>query len=169
MADKRRKPDATGAELFALWVDSGTPTYRDFAAILQRQGYYKTAATAARRVADIASRDKWQDRKAQALNDAAMTALEEAARIDAQSFLLTSKELARRLRYTTSEHLDSLLKMRESVRKPTPKSTTTVSITVELRQRAEQIASKYGVPVEDVIAEAEAIAAGAWDSWSPNT
>lgn len=169
MADgrsKQRKPDATGAELFAAWVEAGTPPYRDLAPILVQRGYYKTASTAARRIATVASRDKWQERKSKALDDAAMAALEEASRIDATSFLKTSKEIAHRLKYTTSEHLDPLLKMRESVRKPVAK-TTTVNITLEIRQRAEQIAAKYGVPVAVVIEEAEAIAAGAWDSWSP--
>jgi hypothetical protein len=165
---KQRKPDATGAELFALWVEAGTPAYRDLAEILVERGRYKSVTGAFSSIGYFASRDKWQERKAKALDDAAIAALEEAARIDAASFLKTSKEIATRLKYTTSEHLDPLLKMRESVRKPAAKSSS-VTITIEIRQRAEQIAKKYGVPVEDVIAEAEAVAAGAWDSWSPNS
>lgn len=42
-----------------------------------------------------------------------------------------------------------------------------IDLTVQLRKKAEQLAESLGVPVEDVIAEAEAVAAGAWDSWSP--
>lgn len=163
---KQRKPDATGSELFAAWVEAGTPPYRELAEVLVERGRYKSVTGAFSSIGYFASRDKWQDRKAQALEEAAIACLQEAARIDATSFLKTSKEIATRLRYTTSEHLDPLLKMRESVRKPVTK-TTNVNITLEIRQRAEQIAAKYGVPVAVVIEEAEAIAAGAWDAWSP--
>lgn len=43
----------------------------------------------------------------------------------------------------------------------------TIDINVQIRKKAEQLAERLGVPVDDVIAEAEAVAAGAWDSWSP--
>lgn len=42
-----------------------------------------------------------------------------------------------------------------------------VDITIQLRKKAELLAESLGVPVDDVIAEAEAVAAGAWESWSP--
>ena len=44
---------------------------------------------------------------------------------------------------------------------------TDVNIVIEVREKAERLAEQLGVPVEDVIREAEAVAAGKWDSWSP--
>lgn len=44
----------------------------------------------------------------------------------------------------------------------------TVDVTVQVRRKAEQMAAQLGVPVDDLIAEAEAVAAGAWDAWSPS-
>jgi hypothetical protein len=112
------RPDATADELFAAWVAEGTPTYREFAATLARQNRYKTAATALGQISRIASREKWQERKASALSTAAQAKLEEAAAIDADTFHRTSRELNRRARFTTGENLDAIVKMRESVRRP---------------------------------------------------
>ena len=38
---------------------------------------------------------------------------------------------------------------------------------VTIRQQAELMAAQLGVPVDEVLEEAQAIAAGSWDSWSP--
>ena len=43
-----------------------------------------------------------------------------------------------------------------------------IEIAFDLRKKAERIASEIGVPVDDVIAEAEAVAAGSWDAWQPS-
>ena len=167
MADQRRKPDATGSELFAAWIDAGTPKYRDFAEHLAQQGRYKTALTALGMIGRAASRDKWQERKTHALDEAAEAKLKEAATIDADTFIRSSRILNDRMKYATREHADAIVKMRESVRKPAPKTATTLNVTISIREKAEAIAAHLGVPVDDVLAEAEAIAAGAWDSWSP--
>jgi hypothetical protein len=42
-----------------------------------------------------------------------------------------------------------------------------VDVNLTIRRKAEKLAEELGVPVEDVIAEAEAVAAEAWSSWSP--
>lgn len=42
-----------------------------------------------------------------------------------------------------------------------------IDITIEIRKRAEKLADKLGVPVDEVIREAELVAAGSWDSWLP--
>jgi len=42
-----------------------------------------------------------------------------------------------------------------------------VNLTVQVREKAERIAAELGLPVDTVMAEAEAVAAGAWDTWSP--
>jgi hypothetical protein len=43
----------------------------------------------------------------------------------------------------------------------------TVDVNVQIRKRAEQMAEQLGVPVDDLMAQAEAVASGAWDTWSP--
>jgi hypothetical protein len=58
-----------------------------------------------------------------------------------------------------AEHLDR-------TRSPYRKSTD-VNVTMQIRKRAEQIADQLGVPVDELMAEAEAVASGAWDKWSP--
>jgi hypothetical protein len=42
-----------------------------------------------------------------------------------------------------------------------------LSLTIELRKKAERIADELGLSVDEVIAEAEAVATGAWDAWAP--
>lgn len=42
-----------------------------------------------------------------------------------------------------------------------------VDINLVIRQKAEKLAEQIGIPVDELIAEAEAVATGAWDSWSP--
>ena len=44
-----------------------------------------------------------------------------------------------------------------------------VDVSLKIREKAESLAEHLGVPVEDVIAEAEAVAAGSWDAWSPQS
>lgn len=139
---KQRKPDVTGAELFAAWIDAGAPKYRPFADLLVQQGRYKTATTALGQLGRFASRGQWQDRKAQALNDAADAKLQESAVLDADSFLLSSRELNRRMQYATSDHLDAIIKIRESVRKPQPK---TAAVQVNLNLIVDDLARKYGL------------------------
>lgn len=126
--DKRRTPDATGPELFAAWIDAGTPKYREFATVLHNQGRYKSVATAFSSICAYSGRDKWQDRKANALDEAAEAKLKEAATIDADSFLRSSKVINDRLKMATREHADVIVKMRESVRRPTVKTTTDVNV-----------------------------------------
>lgn len=43
----------------------------------------------------------------------------------------------------------------------------TVNVNVTIREKAEKMAAELGVPVDTFMAEAEAVAAGAWGSWSP--
>lgn len=42
-----------------------------------------------------------------------------------------------------------------------------INVTLRIREKAQRIADELGIPVETVIAEAEAVAAGTWDAWSP--
>jgi hypothetical protein len=42
-----------------------------------------------------------------------------------------------------------------------------IDLNVQVRKKAEQMADALGIPADDLISEAEAIAAGTWDAWSP--
>ena len=42
-----------------------------------------------------------------------------------------------------------------------------LNIELQVRRKAEQMADALGIPADDLIAEAEAIAAGSWTAWSP--
>jgi hypothetical protein len=42
-----------------------------------------------------------------------------------------------------------------------------VAVTVQLRKKAEDMAEQLGVSADDLIREAELVAAGSWDAWSP--
>jgi len=125
---KQRKPDATGAELFAAWVEAGAPKYRPFAEFLVQRGRYKTATTALGQIGRFASRDTWQERKEQALDEEAEAKLKEASSIDADSFLRSSRVLNERLKYATREHADVIVKIRESVRRPVAKTVADVNV-----------------------------------------
>lgn len=46
------------------------------------------------------------------------------------------------------------------------RKTTDVNVTVQIRKRAEEMAAQLGITADELIAEAEAVAAGAWDTWS---
>jgi hypothetical protein len=42
-----------------------------------------------------------------------------------------------------------------------------LDIAIEFRKKAERMADALGIPADDLIHEAEAIAAGSWDTWTP--
>lgn len=44
---------------------------------------------------------------------------------------------------------------------------STVDLNIQVREKAERIAAELGLSVDDVMAEAEAVAAGTWDAWRP--
>ncbi len=60
----------------------------------------------------------WRERIARAETEAAEQALADAAIIDAETFLKSSKLLAERMNLSTPLHVDAVVKIRESVRKP---------------------------------------------------
>jgi hypothetical protein len=156
------------AEAFALYVGMGPKRSLEGLCKCLQSATEPPPTRRLETLKDWSVRYGWQARLSSAVTALAESRLEQAAEIDARSFLRTSELIEERLDYTSPLQLDAIIKARETVRKPSAKSSS-VTITIEIRQRAEQIAKKYGVPVEDVIAEAEAVAAGAWDSWSPNS
>lgn len=105
---------------------------------------------------------KWQERVEQVDDEEAEAELRRAARMDAQTFNRTSEELNRRSAYANGLHMDELVRMRETVRKPAPKGGTSVTVNVEIRHIAEKLAHELGIDASELIADAERIASGAW-------
>ena len=93
----------------------------------------------------------WQARLTAARNEATERKLEEAAELDADTFRETSVLLNERVKYTTRHHLDEIVKMRESVRKPTPKGGTSVnvSVSVEVERVVDRIAEEEGLTEDE--------------------
>jgi hypothetical protein len=107
---------------------------------------------------DWSVRFRWQHRLAVAASALVDARLDQATELDATSFLRTSELISDRLDWTQPENLDAILKMRESVRRPAQKATTTVNVTLDVRQAAEKVAAELGVPVDVVIAESYRLA-----------
>lgn len=157
---------AKAAEAFAAYVALGPGrSLEKLAQQRVRQGYGKSTASVVRVLERWSSLYGWQDRIASARTEQSERMLQEAADLDAETFLETSRLLNERVHYSTRHHLDEIVKMRESVRKPTPKGGTSVnvSVSVEVRELAEKLARDAGMDAEELIREAEAIAAGAWE------
>lgn len=153
------------ADAFRRYVALGPGrSLRKLAAQDVQHGLYKNTTAALRTYAKWSVDYGWQERLAHAADAAAEHMLEEAARLDAETFLATSRLLNERAKWTDAGHLDAVVKMRESVRKPQPKGGTSVNVrvSVEVRQLAERYAEQLGVDPEELIRDAEAIAAGAW-------
>ncbi len=158
-------PTTTGAELFGLWIDAGAPKYPVFAhqlAVLKR---YRTSTTALSRIKAFAAAGNWQARKLGALTAAAELDLQEAAALDANSFLNFSRAINERSKYANKDNAATLVPMRESVRRKTPIEITGKDggpiqheITV-LDAAVRQIAAERGLDPADVLAEAERIMA----------
>lgn len=152
------------AEFFAAYVGMGPGrNLRALAAVLVEQGHYKTASTAFGQLARMSSAHRWQERLSAAITAKTEEALAKAAEIDAQSFLRTSELVAGRLAFTDPLHVDAVIKMRESVRKPEPKgsgASINLNLSVTLRAIVERVAAERGLDPEDVLAEAEQIIAG---------
>ena len=128
------------------------------------QGRAKTIPTALTHMKQWSAKYKWPARIAAVTTRSAEAKLEEAADLDADTFLHSSRILNERMKCATREHADAIVKMRESVRRPAPKGGTAVSVTisVEVRQLAERLAKDLGMSAEELLADAELIAAGAW-------
>lgn len=108
----------------------------------------------------------WQNRIADAVTARSQRMLADASDLDADTFLLSSRLLNERMRYATRDHADSIVKWRESVRKPQPKSGTSVNVkvSVEVRHLAEQMAQRLGISADELLRDADAIASNAWDA-----
>ncbi len=168
-AQRKITESPKAAEWFRRYVALGTG--RSLEKLAQQrvaQGYAKTVPTAMSQLKGWSARYQWQDRLAHAADAEADRMIQASARLDADTFLATSRLLNERIKWTDVGHLDAVVKMRESVRKPAPKggAAVNVNVSVEVRQMAERLAGELGVDAEELIREAELIASGQWDSSS---
>ena len=163
----QRKGQRTAEEAFLDYVSLNRDerSLRLLAETYVDRGYYKTVGSALSVLGRWSARHRWQDRIRQAATEAAERKIQEAADLDADTFLRTSRELNRRSEHADALQMDQMIRMRESVRKPAPKGGAAVSVkvSVEVRQLAEQMAEALGISAEELIADAEDIAAGAWE------
>lgn len=154
MADVPRHPTETpkAAEAFAAYVALGDGrSLRKLAAQLAEQGVYKTSTSAMRCLGPWSREYRWQDRIAQAASERAEAMLREASNVDADTFLRSSRILNERMQLATSGHVDMVVKVRESVRKPMPKGGTSVNVTVqvEVEHLIDQIAEEDGLTADE--------------------
>ena len=153
------------AAAFADFVDLGDGRSLAKLADMYQSDPNPTPTKRLRTLKSWSSKYGWISRIAQFEDERAEAKLTEAARLDADTFLKTSRELNNRASFTSAVEMDALIKMRESVRKPAPKGGTAVSVkvSVEVRQLAEQLAEQLGITADELIADAEEVARTAWE------
>ncbi len=106
----------------------------------------------------------WQDRIAQAVTERGMQLLAQAAELDVETFLATSREYHRRLTALDIETmpLPHLHDVRSQVRRKDPTDGQTINVVIV--QEAQRLAAELGISADDILAGAELIAKNAWDS-----
>jgi hypothetical protein len=156
--------------------DKAAAAFADFVALGDGRSLSKLAEVYRNRTEPVPTRQlsrlkiwsskyNWIARIEQFEDEQAESKLAQAARLDADTYVRTSKELNRRASHVDALHMDELIRMRESVRKPQPKGGTAVSVkvSVEVRQLAEQMAEQLGISADELIADAEEVARVAWE------
>ena len=84
----------------------------------------------------------WRERISRVEAEAAEQALADAAIIDAATFLKSSRLLAERMNLSTPLHVDAIVKIRESVRKP--QLTNSAGVNVGVQTTVVQIVAPEG-------------------------
>lgn len=79
-------------------------------------------------IADWSARFHWQDRVKAVATERAQQQLDEAAEIDADTFLTTSRLINERAHYAHPGDTDVVIKMRESVRKAPSKPSASIDL-----------------------------------------
>lgn len=154
------------AQAFLDYVEMGQGrSLRRLAELHVSQKLYKNSPAALRTIQKWSVNHHWQERLASAISAEADRKLIEAATLDADTFLKTSRHLNTQISSkTTGLELRDVVQVRESVRKPMPKGGTSVSVSlsIETRQVAERMAAELGINPDELIAEAEDIARREW-------
>ena len=162
---QRPAESAKAEEAFADYVALGpSRSLRALAAVYVKQGRYKSETTAFNAVAHWSGKFRWQERLAEAASARSTALLEQAAELDADTFRRSSELLNERMHYSHPGDTEVVIKMRESVRKPAPKggASVSVNVSVEVRHMAERMAEELGLDAEQLIRDAEDIAAREW-------
>ena len=139
---QRDNPNAEQA--FLDYIEMGeSRSFKDLAARYQTAIDPPTKRLAT--IADWSRRYSWQSRIATARAEVTEAKLREAAELDADTFLRTSRHLHRQVNEFSS-YPDTVIKIRESVRKPMPKGgAVNVSIRVEIQSIVDRIAEEDGL------------------------
>lgn len=158
------KETTKAAQAFADYVALGPRrSLRALAELYVDRGYAKSIPTQLATLKRWSTEHRWQDRIAQAVTDRTMDLLAEAAEYDAQAFLATSREYWRRIQNAGIENMSlaDVHDLRGQVRAVSTKGGG-VTVNVTILQEAERLAAELGIPSEDLIRDAEAIAKAAW-------
>jgi len=158
------KPNEKAAAAFADFVALGDDRSLAKLADLYRNRTDPVPTKQLSRLKIWSSKYKWIERIEQFEDEQAEAQLRESARLDADTFLATSRIANERIKWTTPHNIDVVLKIRESVRKPAPKggASVSVNVSVEVRHMAERMAEELGLDAEQLIRDAEDIAAREW-------
>lgn len=151
-AQRKSKESPKAAEAFAAYVAMGpSRSLRKLADALVAQNRYKTTTTALNSLRTWSAEFNWQERIATAASARADRMLEEAAELDADTFLRTSQDLNRRATFIDGFKVDEMIRVRESVRKPAPKGSTNVNVnvTVQVQQIVDRIAEEDGLTEDE--------------------
>jgi hypothetical protein len=168
MADSPRqlKPSDAAAQAFQDFVALGpSRSLRKLHEIYCQQSDIKPPTKRFRTLAEWSTVFGWQDQIVNAATAISERMLNEAAELDADTFLKTSKGLNSRVDETSAKNMDirDVIQIRESVRKPAPKGSASVDVSVnvnvQVRQALERIARERGLSVEDVLVEADRVLA----------
>lgn len=162
MARPHRNPRETAAakEAFAAYVALGPDrSLRKLAAKLARHNQYESETQAFNALARWSSAHNWQDRIDHAATIRSEALLTQAAELDADTFIRTSRQLNERVQTQSPIAVEPMLRIRESVRKPPPKgaAAVTVSVSVEIQQIVERIAAEDGLSDAEKLELAAAI------------
>lgn len=158
------KETPKAAQAFADYVALGPGrSLRSLHARYRQQTVNKPPTVRFETLAEWSTTYGWQDRIAAAATERSNALLSEANEIDAESFAITSRKLRERLDYADPVQLDAVVRIRETVR-PKVKSgaDVNVNVNVAIYQHAQRLAEQLGITAEELIADAERIAAGAW-------
>jgi hypothetical protein len=165
MAESFPKETPKAAQALADYVAMGPGrSLSKLAAQYVIQNRYKTKATARSILEQWSIKYQWQARIAEAITERTMALLSEAAELDAETFLAISQEYRRRTKGVMAEasKLDDLHPVRDRVKPVSARVGITVNVTIQ--REAERLAAELGIPAADLLREAEAIAAAAWDA-----
>lgn len=156
----RETPKA--AEAFSAYVALGPS--RSLAKLAEqrvRQGLAKNTPSALWRLKEWSREHNWQQRIADAVNERTSHLLAEAAELDSETFLATSREYRRRAQMIDAMNLNDIHPLRDRVKSVATKAPS-LTVNVTIMQEAERLAADLGIPPADLLKEAEAIAAAAW-------